>query len=131
MNDKCCKDFQAAVDNYLIRHRSALDVMTKYQESTARVSRAFAKAVTECGCVSLKAEKQKVPEDATYSDLKQYMSSHICGELCEQCKEILAEEMGHNLFYLAALCNMSGLEIHKVMRQEYKNVSTLGVFRLL
>ena len=53
MKETSCQDFQANVEKYLIRHRSVLDIMSKYQESTARVNRALAKAVTECGCISI------------------------------------------------------------------------------
>lgn len=130
MHDKCCLDFQSAVDDYLIRHRSMLDVITKYQEATARVNRAFAKTVTECGCVQLNAARQQVPADTTYSDLKQFMSSHLSGEPCENCKEVLAKELGHSLFYFAALCNLSGLKLHDVMQQEFDTVTTLGFFNL-
>ncbi len=30
------------------------------------------------------------------------MDSHIKGELCEHCREVIAEEIGKNLFYLIA-----------------------------
>ncbi|HMM23144.1 MAG TPA: DUF1573 domain-containing protein [Selenomonadales bacterium] len=130
MHDKCCADFQAAVDDYLIRHRSIIDVLTKYQEATARVNRAFAKAVTGCGCVEIKAGRQQIPAETSFSDLKQFMSTHVSGEPCEHCKEVLVTELGHSLFYMAALCNLSGLKFHDVMRQECQNVKTLGVYHL-
>ena len=130
MHDKCCLDFQSAVDDYLIRHRSILDVLTKHQEAAARVNRAVAKAVTECGCIKISATRQQVPPDTTYSDLKQFMSSHIEGEPCTTCKEIIAKELGHSLFYVAALCNMTGLDLYSVMKQELSNVTTLGFFHL-
>ncbi|HWR45321.1 DUF1573 domain-containing protein [Sporomusa sp.] len=129
-DNKCCLDFQSIVDDYLIRHRSVLDVLTKYQETSARVNRAVAKAVTGCGCIQVSAARQSVPEDAAYSELKDHMSSHLVGETCPQCREVIAKELGHSLFYLAALCNLTGLSLHEVMQQEYKNVKTLGVFHL-
>ena len=130
MSNKCCLDFQSAVDQYLIRHRSALDVMTKYQESAARVNRAFAKAVTECGCIAVNAQRQRVPIDIEYSDTRRYMSSHLSGEPCRSCKEVLAKELGHSLFYLAALCDLSGLELNDVMDDELNNIKMLGHFGL-
>jgi hypothetical protein len=130
MQDKCCQDFQTVVDKYLIRHRSILDVMSKYQEATARVNRAFSKTVTECGCVEVNAYRQQIPADTEYSDLQQYMSSHLSGEPCPACKEVLAKELGHSLFYLAAICNLSGLGLRDVMMEEFKNVNTLGFFHL-
>jgi len=129
-DNKCCSDFQSAVDEYLIRHRSVLDIMTKYQEGAARVNRAIAKAVTECGCIQVSAARQTVPEDASYSDLKDHMSSHIVGEPCPHCQEVISKEVGHSMFYLAALCNLTGLSLHKVMQREYQDVKTLGVFHL-
>jgi hypothetical protein len=129
-DNKCCSDFQAAVDEYLIRHRSVLDILTKYQEGAARVNRAIAKAVTECGCIQVAAARQSVPENASYSELKEHMSSHLVGEPCPQCQEIIAKEVGHSMFYLAALCNLTGLSLHKVMQREYQDVKTLGVFHL-
>ncbi|HHT27849.1 MAG TPA: DUF1573 domain-containing protein, partial [Firmicutes bacterium] len=38
--------FQEAVNEYLVRHRSILDILSKLQESVARTNRAVAKAVT-------------------------------------------------------------------------------------
>ena len=87
MNNKCCADFQTAVDEYLIRHRSVLDVLTKYQEATARVNRAIAKSVTECGCVEINAESANTPDQTAYSDLKQFMSSHLSGNLANIAKK--------------------------------------------
>lgn len=130
MPEKRCQDFQSAVDNYLIRHRSILDVLTKYQESAARVNRAFAKSVTECGCVQINAARQQVPADAEFRDLKNFMSSHLSGEPCDHCKEVLTKELGHSIFYLAALCNMSGLQFFDIINNEYKQVTTLGLFHL-
>ena len=130
MPDNCAKEFQQAVDTYLIRHRSIIDVLTKYQEATAKVNRAFAKAVTECGCIKVNAARQHIPPEATYSDLKQYMSTHLEGEPCSACKEVLTKEIGHSLFYMAALCNLSNLDLHEVMEKELDNVTTLGVYHL-
>ena len=129
-DNKCCSDFQDAVDEYLIRHRSVLDILTKYQESSARVNRAVAKAVTGCGCIQVSAARQSVPENAAYCDLKDHMSSHLEGQPCPQCQEVLTKELGQSLFYLAALCNLTGLNLHEVMQREYKNVKTLGFFHL-
>jgi hypothetical protein len=130
MNDKCCADFQTAVDEFLIRHRSVLDVLTKYQEATARVNRAIAKSVTECGCVEVKACRQHAPDEVPYSGLKAYMSSHLSGEPCASCKEIISKELGQSLFYMIALCNLSGLKFNDILRQECKNITTLGPFHL-
>ena len=130
MKDNSCQDFQANVEKYLIRHRSVLDIMSNYQESTARVNRALAKAVTECGCIKIDAHKQNVPQDINFTSLKEYMSSHVDGELCPHCKETIAKEIGHSLFYMAALCNLTGLKMDTVMQEENNAIATLGFYYL-
>ena len=130
MKETSCQDFQANVVKYLIRHRSVLDIMSKYQESTARVNRALAKAVTECGCIKIDAHKQNVPQDINFTSLKEYMSSHVDGELCPHCKETIAKEIGHSLFYMAALCNLTGLKMDTVMQEENNAIATLGFYYL-
>ncbi|EET85405.1 conserved hypothetical protein [Clostridium carboxidivorans P7] len=57
MKDVIFDDFQNAVDESLLRHKSILDIMTKLQESNARINRAIAKSITNCGCIKLTAEK--------------------------------------------------------------------------
>lgn len=128
MKDLLCDGFQEAVDEFLIRHRSILDVESKLQESNARINRAISKAVTSCGCIRVDAEKQRVPEDAALQDLKKYMGTHVKGELCEHCKEVLEGEIGQTMFYLAALCNILDLNLYDVMLTEHKKLSALGLF---
>ena len=130
MSNHCCLEFQTAVDKYLVRHRSVLDILTKYQEASARVNRAFAKAVTECGCMQIHAGKQQAPGATSYSELKQFMSSHTSGTICPNCQEVIARELGRSMFYLTALCNLTGLNLRDVMQQECNTVTTLGYYHL-
>lgn len=130
MSNKLPDSFETAVDECLLRHRSILDVMTKFQEASCRVNRALAKAATECGCIAINASRQRIPNDAEYSQLRAYMSSHISGQLCDHCKEVLTRELGHTLFYLTAICRLSGLPLEKMLAQELRNLNTLGVFHL-
>lgn len=122
--------FQKAASQYLIRHRSILDVLSKLQEATARVNRSVVKAVTSCGCIGVNASRQELPNDITYWEMKSYMSSHVEGNMCEQCKEVLEAELGRNLFYLAALCDLFSLNFDEVIEAERKRVAALGVFNL-
>ena len=62
-------EFTQKVEEVLIRHKSILDIMTKLQETDARTTRAVAKAVTECGCISIKASKQQLSTEVDYSEL--------------------------------------------------------------
>ncbi len=128
MKDLLCDGFQEAVDEYLVRHRSIMDVESKLQESTARITRAIAKAVTSCGCVKISAEKQRVPEGVSLQDLKKYFGTHLQGELCEHCKEIMEGEVGATLFYLAALCNTLDLNLYDILLKEHKKLTALGLF---
>jgi uncharacterized protein YjcR len=128
MKDLLCDGFQEAVSEYLVRHRSIMDVESKLQESTARVNRAIAKAVTSCGCIRIAAEKQRVPEDVSLQDLKRYFGTHLQGDLCEHCKEVVESEIGATLFYLAALCNTLNLNLYDILITENKKLGALGMF---
>ncbi|MBG9788472.1 DUF1573 domain-containing protein [Brevibacillus laterosporus] len=124
------KDFQEQVSNLLIRHRSVLDVMTKLQESSARTNRALTKAVTDCGCVEITALKQAFDPASTLHDNQPHLDTHFSGQLCEHCRDIVTAEIGKNLFYLAALCNVTDISLSKVLEVETDRLNTLGVFNL-
>ncbi len=114
-----------------MRHRSIVDIMSKLQESVARTNRALTKAVTNCGCVSIKASRQTVPSDlSSFQEVREHMSSHLEGNMCEQCAEVLESEIGATLFYLTALCNVMDMNLQDVLSNEYKRISTLGYFNL-
>jgi len=122
--------FQKSVEQYLIQHRSILDVLSKFQESNARVNRAIAKASTQCGCIAIKSEKQKYPSDVKLEDIHKYVNSQMEGTLCENCKEIIETELGSNLFYTAAICNILDLDFEEIVHKEEERISTLGVYNL-
>lgn len=125
-----CAAFQQVVEDYLIRHRSILDVLSKCQESTARVNRAVAKAVTTCGCIRIEAEAQHYPVDADLMEMRRHMSTHLSGQLCDHCRDMVDAELGRALFYLTALCNLLDLQLEEVIRAETRRITTLGVFNL-
>jgi hypothetical protein len=122
--------FQKSVDQFLIQHRSILDLMTKYQESNARVNRAIAKAVTQCGCIKIKANKQTIPSNTKLTEIYKFMDTHIDGSLCDNCKEIIETELGSSLFYATAICNVLNLDFDEVIRKEEERISTLGIYNL-
>ncbi len=122
--------FQDTVSDVLIRHRSILDCLSKYQESTARVNRSVIKTVTDCGCISINANKKEYPQKDSLKDCGEHMDSHIKGALCEHCREVIAEEIGKHLFYLTALCNTLDFELEDLFNMEQNKISTLGHFLL-
>jgi hypothetical protein len=128
--DLSCNEFQEMVSEYLIRHRSVLDVMSKFQEAAARANRAVAKSVTCCGCLEISAQKQKFPENASLTDLKRMIDSHVTGELCPDCREALETELGQTLFYVAALCAITDLDFSEIMVKEHDRLRMLGLFNL-
>jgi hypothetical protein len=123
-------EFQNTVSEYLLRNRSVLDVMTKLQDATTRVNRAIAKSVTFCGCISIEASKQDIPEDVESAELSEYVKSHIVGELCPNCRDIVESELGNALFYLTAVSYLMDLDIGKALVKENDRISTLGVYSL-
>ena len=131
MKDVIFDDFQNSVDESLLRHRSILDIMTKLQESEARINRAVAKTVTNCGCIETDSTKQAEKNDIdNIEDLKNFLNPQIKGELCESCRDVIENEIGNNLFYLASLCNLLNLNLYDIFLKEYDKIDTLGKYSL-
>ncbi|MGI6128768.1 MAG: DUF1573 domain-containing protein [bacterium] len=130
MKDLICADFQDSVGKYLLRHRSVLDVLSKIQEATARSNRAVVKSVTCCGCVEIQGHKQRVPSGITLDEADQFLSTHLDGKLCADCREQVETELGTLFFYLAALCNILDISLYDVLVQEQKKLYSLGPFTL-
>ena len=128
MKDIIIDDFQNAVSESLLRHKSILDILSKLNESEARINRAVSKSVTNCGCVKINAEKQERPADIEIEALAKCLKTHLDGELCENCREVLEREIGNNLFYLASLCNVLDLNLYDIFLKEYDKISTLGKY---
>lgn len=130
MKDLLYDHFQDSVGELLIRHKSILDILTKYQESQARVNRAVVKSVTSCGCIEINSKKQNFNDNVAYPDLKNYMDTHLSGNLCANCRDVIEKELGNNLFYVAALCNVLDISMYDVLLKEYEKMNTLGIYNL-
>lgn len=130
MSDIIYDQFQNTVQEVLIRHNSLLDIITKLDESNARINRAAVKTITSCGCLKLHAEKQDLPEDADYLDIKNYAGTELSGEICPVCRDKIDKEIGSHLFYLAALCNHLNISLYDAFLNEYNRIKTLGPFSL-
>lgn len=122
-------NFQEQVKSSLIRHKSILDVMTKLDEFNARINRAVAKSVTTCGCISIHAEKQNFDGD-DFGSLSDKVNSHLHGELCGSCQDVLEEEIGNYIFYLVAMCDTLGLNLKDIISKEFERNKLLGVYSL-
>ncbi|WP_028609685.1 hypothetical protein [Paenibacillus harenae] len=130
MSAPTLNQFQQQVSELLLRHRSLLDVMSKFGQSGASVNRAVTKAVTDCGCIELNARKQQYSDELNLENAKETLQSHITGDVCEHCLEALKSELGRNLFYMTALCNLLNIQLDEVIADEYDKCSTLGLFNL-
>jgi hypothetical protein len=122
--------FQQQVSELLLRHRSLLDVLSKYGQTGSAVNRAVAKAVTECGCIELNAKKQAYAVDTDLTAAQSVLENHMNGQLCEQCSDVLRAELGRNLFYMSALCNLLDINLEEVVARESDKCSTLGLFNM-
>ncbi|NLK95604.1 MAG: DUF1573 domain-containing protein [Clostridiales bacterium] len=127
MKDIIFDDFQNSVNDSLVRHKSILDLITKYSESNSRVNRAIVKSVTNCGCVEVHAKKQILPKD-DFNNITEELSPHLSGKLCDNCRDVIEAEIGNNLFYLIALCNNLDINLYDVLLKEVSKVDTLGKF---
>jgi len=128
MSAQTLGEFQQQVSELLLRHRSVLDVLSKFGQSSASVNRAVAKAVTECGCIEVNARKQSFPDELDLEQVRLKLDSHMHGQVCDNCKDVLKTELGKNLFYLSALCNLLDINLEDVVAEESKKCSTLGIF---
>lgn len=128
MKDIIFDNFQNDVNESLLRHRSILDIMTKLSEANARVNRAVAKSVTNCGCIKISAKKQDTFSDN--NDSLSSLSTHIEGELCDNCREVIENEIGNNIFYLTSLCNCLDLNLYDIFLKEENKIDILGKFTL-
>ena len=122
--------FQSTVKSLLIRHQSILDILSKGQETSARVNRAVVKSVTSCGCHAVNAQKKPIPPDASLADLKELLNSQLEGFICDNCRDIIEAELGKQLFYIAALSNALEISLTDVLDHENKKLQTLTIFNL-
>lgn len=129
-NDLLNDEFQNTVLDLLIRNKSILDSLTKYQDSNARVNRAIVKAVTQCGCIKINADKQKYSTDDDFDTIRKKLSTHVESKLCDNCRDTIEKEIGSNLFYLASICNILDLNMYDIMIKELNRIKTLGNFNL-
>ena len=133
MKDCIFDNFQNSVDESLLRHRSILDILTKLQESEARVNRAVVKSITNCGCIKVEAKKQYTPaniDDINLDTFSASLDTHMQGNLCENCREVLERELGNNIFYTTSLCNLLDLNLYDIILKEYDKINTLGKYNM-
>jgi hypothetical protein len=120
-------ELQEQAAEVLVRHRSILDIMTKLDEYNARINRAIAKSVTFCGCIEINAKKQDF-NSTSLNDMLGKMDSHIVGEICPNCKEILEQEIGAYMFFLASLANTLDFDLSGTIAKELDRTKTLGIY---
>ena len=77
MSSLTLKQFQDQVSELLLRHRSLLDVLSKFQQSGAATNRSVVKSITECGCIQVHAAKQEYHPEMTLDEAKDVLR-HPC-----------------------------------------------------
>lgn len=131
MKDIIAGDFQSRAGEVIARHKGILDILSKYQQTNARVSRAVVKSATCCGCIKINASKQELPEqEMTLEQLQQFFQTQVEGELCPACRDEVEKSLGANMFYLASICNALDLSLYDIMLKEEQRLNTLGRFHL-
>ncbi len=130
VKDILSDEFQYTVLELLVRNKSILDSLTKFQDSNGRVNRSIIKSITQCGCVKVDACKQNFPEGVDFEQARDNMSTHLQGDLCENCRDAVEKEIGRNLFYLASLCNILDLNMYDILIKELDRIKMLGKYNL-
>ncbi len=122
--------FQFTVADLLVRNKSILDQITKFQDSNGRINRAIIKAVTQCGCIKINAKKQPIDIDSDFDKIRNNMKTHVDGKLCENCRDIIEKDIGRNLFYLASICNTLDLNLYDIILKELERIKVLDKYNL-
>lgn len=130
IKDLIYSDFQNTVSDMVLYNRSILDLLSKTQEASARLQRAITKSVTLCGCVKIETRKKIIPPEASLSDLKDLLESHLHGKMCDYCRENVEREIGQLLFYIAALSNILNIDLYDVVIKESDHIKLLGRFNM-
>lgn len=130
LKDIMIDKFQFTVGELLIRNKSILDLITKFQDSNARANRGIVKSITQCGCVKVNAEKQISFTDADFDEVQNLMETHLEGNLCENCRDYIEKDIGRNLFYLASICNTLDLNLYDIIIKELDRIKMLGKYNL-
>lgn len=125
MKKTLTEDFQHTVESLHIWNKSILDILSKLQISSAKVSRTAVKAVTGCGCIEIDGKKSIVTFE------KKENGSQIRGVLCDECRAELEREIGESLYYTVSMCNAFGLNVDKILTKELERVKTLGKYNLM
>lgn len=63
-------------------------------------------------------------------EAKKYLKTHVEGQLCENCRDLIEKEIGSTLFYLASICNTLDLNLYDIVLKEIERMKTLGEFNL-
>ena len=130
MKDILVDEFQYTVLELLVRNKSIIDSITKFQDSNARINRSIVKSVTQCGCIKIDAKKQEMPEDGEFEEIRNAMETHLKGKLCDNCRDQIEKDIGRNLFYLASMCNTLDLNLYDIIIKEQERVKMLGHYNL-
>ncbi|AEV67277.1 hypothetical protein [Acetivibrio clariflavus] len=130
MNDIMVDQFQFTVADLLVRNKSILDQITKFQDSNGRINRAIIKAVTQCGCIKINAKKQPIDVNSDFDEIRNNMKTHVEGKLCENCRDIIEKDIGRNLFYLASICNTLDLNLYDIILKELERIKVLDKYNL-
>lgn len=130
MNDMVVDKFQYTVQELLVRNKSIIDQLTKFQDSNARINRAIVKAVTQCGCIQINAHKQPFNDEDVFEDISSSVENHLTGSLCDNCRDLIEKEIGSNLFYMASLCNTLDLNLYDIIIKELDRAKLLGKYNM-
>ncbi|MBQ3022206.1 MAG: DUF1573 domain-containing protein [Clostridia bacterium] len=123
MPDLKSEDFQKKVSHLIIRNQNVVDILTKCQSACSKICRSSIKTATGCGCLEINATKK-------LASVSSDEMTGISGTLCPECREIIENEIGEMLFYIAGLCNAFGLSMRDIMKKEIKNIEVLGKYSL-
>lgn len=130
IQDIITDELQYMVEEYESMNTSMIDQMTKLSDYCSKLNRSISKASTQCGCISITANKQNYETSHGTSMSPRPLDKNCIGDLCPDCKELIEKHMGSTLYYMAALCNTLELNLYDVILKELDKVDLLRKYNI-
>lgn len=117
------EEFRCVVEEALQYNGNYLDLITKLHMSHAKMSRAAAKAITQCGCVVFDGAASKYGKTTKER-------AGFRGQMCDICREELEKAAGEHLFYLSGFLSAVGIDLYDIYLKELNRQKLLGKYSL-
>lgn len=78
--------------------------------------------------VNIDLDNENSSNESLSHHLTHQLTHQIEGSLCNNCREIIENEIGNNIFYLTSLCNSLDLNLYDILLKEENKINILGKY---